>query len=300
VIEGVVGNIQKFSIHDGPGIRSTLFIKGCPLICAWCHNPESISFEVQTIWQQDRCLGCGDCLSACPAQALRINESDIARDKSICRNCGECAEACPALAWKRHGYRRGTAEVITDILKDRAFYESSGGGVTLSGGEPLCQPEFSLEALSLLKYQGIHAALDTSGHASWEILERFVPLTDLFLYDIKHLDTVKHRQYMGVDNDLILSNLEKLASRAKEIWVRIPIVPGVNDDEEHILAVGDLIKRLGIKRVHLLPYHGLAENKYRKLDMTYTLGSLEPPSAEKMQQLHNILQEQHLEVHIGG
>ena len=296
MVQGIVGNIQKYSIHDGPGIRSTLFIKGCPLVCAWCHNPESIPFNVQTSLQKDKCIGCGDCLAACPPKALTATTNGIIRDETACNHCGKCAEVCPTLAWELHGRKREAAEVVADLLKDRPFYESSGGGVTLSGGEPLSQPEFSLEVLRLLKQEDIHTTVDTCGQAPWEVLEKFIPLTDLFLYDIKHLDTAKHLQYTGVGNELILSNLEKLAQSKAEIWLRLPLIPSINDDKQHLTDLANLIKTLRIKRLYLLPYHNLAENKYKNLGLTYTLNNIEPPGAEHMQQIKQFLQEQQVEV----
>lgn len=298
--KGLVGNIQHYSIHDGPGIRSSLFLKGCPLQCAWCHNPESQAFHIQTTWQEEKCLACGDCLAACPAQALTLTPDGIVRDTDRCSNCGACAEACPTLAWERHGYWREAEEVVAELLKDLPFYESSGGGVTISGGEPLSQPEFALDVLARLKEAGIHTALDTSGYAPWQILEQFIPLVDLFLYDIKGLDTPKHTYYMGVSNQLILENLSKLAPLAKEIWLRLPIIPGVNDSPAEITQIGELMRNLQLKRVHLLPYHGLAANKYRKLDMPYTLGDLQAPSDQHMLELQQLLSTQDLDARIGG
>ena len=332
MLTGLVGNIQKFSLHDGPGIRSTVFLKGCPLACQWCHNPEDVGFEPQLRWQGEKCIACGTCVSACPEKALQLDVSGLSRDAGTCVLCGKCAEACPSLAMELLGTFMTVAEVLAQVKKDTPFYESSGGGVTLSGGEPLAQAEFAAALLQALKREGMHTALDTSGYAPWEQLEKCAEYTDLFLYDIKHLDPVQHERLTGTDNVLILENLRRLAKRIAEteveraagqvarrvpgrdkqhvveyaawwgtdIWLRIPLLPGLNDDAGHIAAVGDLARELGIREVCLLPYHHLAMGKYEKLGLTYEAPDLTEPTEQHMEELRQILVGKGLSAHIGG
>jgi pyruvate formate lyase activating enzyme len=300
MLTGLVGNIQNYSIHDGPGIRSTVFLKGCPLACLWCHNPEDLRFEQQVRWQREKCIACGDCATVCPQQALRLTPDGVSIDDALCTRCGKCAIACPTLALEMLGKAMTVAEVLAQVKKDELFYESSGGGVTISGGEPLAQAEFTAALLQALKRAGIHTTLDTSGNVSWADVEKCAGHTDLFLYDIKHLDPAQHEQLTGVDNALILANLHRLAERGANIWLRIPLIPGLNDAPEHIAAVGDLARELGIREVYLLPYHHLAMGKYEKLGLTYKLPDLIEPTQQHMEELQGILLKKGLNAYIGG
>ena len=289
MLSGLVGNIQHYSIHDGPGIRSTVFLKGCPLSCLWCHNPENLCFEAQLQWQKEKCLACGDCVCACPRRVLRLEAEGVSIDEAACTRCGSCAAACPSLALTLLGKTMTVAEVLTLVQKDAIFYEGSGGGVTLSGGEPLAQAEFAAALLQELQRQGIHTALDTSGFAPVEHLMACAAHTDLFLYDIKHMDPLRHQQLTGVDNALILANLRALARQGAQIWLRIPLLPGLNDAPGHIAAIGDMARALGIGEVYLLPYHHLAQGKYEKLGLTCKLHDLQEPAQEHMEELREIL-----------
>lgn len=300
MLAGVVGNIQHYSIHDGPGIRSTIFLKGCPLACGWCHNPENLRFTPQLRWQEEKCMACGDCAKTCPAAAVLLTPAGVQIDEKACTLCGACVSACPTLALEMLGKRMTVAEAAAVLLKDALFYESSGGGVTISGGEPLAQPEFTLELLQALQQADVHTTVDTSGHAPWPALEKCAKYTDLFLYDIKHLDAARHQELTGVDNTLILDNLRRLAARGANIWLRMPILPGLNDAPEHIETVGELARQLGLREIYLLPYHHLAVGKYEKLGMQYQLPNLAEPSQEHMEELQQILLSKGLNAYIGG
>ncbi|MCL1974870.1 MAG: glycyl-radical enzyme activating protein [Firmicutes bacterium] len=300
MLSGLIGNIQHYSIHDGPGIRSTVFLKGCLLSCQWCHNPEEISMQAQLYWEKAKCLGCGDCINVCPCSALRLNNDSIDINENICEHCGVCAALCPSLALELLGKTMTVPEVLQVVKKDMLFYESSGGGVTLSGGEPLLQAEFAASLLHELQREGIHTVLDTSGYAPFEQIAACASYTDLFLYDIKHLDAQFHQQLTGIDNTLILDNLHKLAELGADIWLRTPVIPSFNDAVWHINAIGNLARKLGIKDVYLLPYHHLAQGKYEKLGQVYKLPGLAEPAQEHMEALLQILLDKGLNAYIGG
>jgi len=300
MLTGLIGNIQYYSIHDGPGIRGTVFLKGCPLACQWCHNPEDLSFAPQIRWQREKCIGCGTCASSCPNQALRLDANGVSIAEASCIRWGACAEACPTLALELLGKRMTVAQVLKLLKKDTPFYEGSGGGVTISGGEPLAQAEFTAALLQALKRENIHTALDTAGHAPWADVEKCAEYTDLFLYDIKYLGPEQHQQLTGMDNTLILANLHRLVEYGADIWLRMPILPGLNDAPQHIAAVGDLARQLGIREVYLLPYHNLAMGKYEKLGLTYKLPDLAEPTEQHMEELRQILENKGLNAHIGG
>ena len=247
-------DIQRNSFVDGPGIRPTVFFKGCNLRCAWCHNPESQSAKPQMRFYKDKCTGCGKCKSVCPYHLEQ------------CELCGKCTLYCPVDARKVCGKEHTVDEVLKEVLKDKAFYETSGGGVTFSGGECMLQIDFLAEILKKCKENGIHTAVDTAGHIPFESFEKILPYTDLFLYDIKIFDSQKHKQYVGVGNELILENLKKLFERKAKLWIRIPIIPDVNDSIEEIQKIKDFLKTNGTpEKIELLPYHAMGENKYRAI-----------------------------------
>lgn len=297
---GLISNIQKFSTHDGPGIRTTVFMKGCPLRCAWCHNPETQTSGPEIVWFEDKCIGCMTCIDACPMSALTKGGAGIRIDSEKCDHCGKCAEACPSLALERLGREMSVAELMKEVAKDEPFYDQSHGGVTLSGGEPLLQDAFAEDFLKACKRKGYHIAVDTCGAVPWRAIERVLPYVDLFLYDVKLLDNAKHERYTQAPNKLILSNLRRLAVLCADIWIRMPLIPGINDDPIHIHHVGELVCELGLKEVFLLPYHKMARAKYERLHLPYSLSSLEDPTEDVIAPLAGILRDQGLNVHIGG
>lgn len=264
---GRIFDIKRFAVHDGDGVRTTVFFKGCPLHCLWCHNPESISRNYQMFFFEHKCTSCGACAGVCENHKIINGKHIYERDK--CNFCGKCAEICPNDALSLQGYETTVEELMPKLLADRTFYETSGGGVTLSGGECLLQPDFALELLKALKKEGINTAVDTCGCVSREIIDKVRPYTDTFLYDVKAFHSDVHKDCTGVGNELILSNLRHLVSVCADIEVRIPVVPGKNDFE--LPYIKELLSELGIKKVKELAYHDLARSKYRALDMPDTL-----------------------------
>ncbi|MBE5772510.1 MAG: glycyl-radical enzyme activating protein [Clostridiales bacterium] len=265
---GTVFNIQRFSTYDGPGIRTCVFLKGCPLHCLWCHNPESHSTGVQMFYRADLCAGCGACAAACPAGCHRMDMGKHVFDRSLCQSCGRCADVCPANAMEMCGGTMSAEEVMQEVLHDRLFYGTSGGGMTLSGGEPLMQFDFVLALLQLAKENGIHTAVETSGYTHRDIIE-LAPYTDLWLYDVKLTDEAKHIAYTGVSKQLILENLRRLDAAGAKIVMRCPIIPDVNLDPDHFDGLANLARSLkNISAIHLEPYHPLGVSKARQLGMT--------------------------------
>jgi pyruvate formate lyase activating enzyme len=262
---GLVFNIQRYSIQDGPGIRTTVFLKGCPMACSWCHNPESQSPEPEISVVEGRCIRCGACWEACPQRGEGGEAADGRRavpSDGECTRCGACVEACPTGAREMVGRRMAVDEVLEAVLRDRIFYDDSGGGVTFSGGEPLAQPAFLVELLEACRRERLHTAVDTCGYAPREDLLAATAVADLFLYDLKLLDDERHRHYTGVSNALVLDNLEALGHSHANVRLRIPIVPGVNDDGENLRAAARLAASLpGVRQVDLLPYHDLGRHK---------------------------------------
>lgn len=298
--KGIIFNIQKFSVHDGPGIRTTVFFKGCPLNCLWCHNPESQNMNPEVMYYSRRCVGCGACASKCPNSALSIKDNLIVSDIKSCTACGLCVKLCPSNAREIAGYSACTEYVMDEIRKDLIFYEESGGGVTFSGGEPLMQYKFLSELLCMCRQEGIDTALDTSGYAPWQVLERISSNVNLFLYDIKLMDDEKHKRYTGVSNEIILENIKKLSSLGSRIFARIPIVPGINDDKENISLAGSFLSGLNIEQVNLLPYHNISADKYSRLSREYELKDLPVPSEELILNAASILKSFGLKIKIGG
>ncbi len=284
---GVVFNIQKFSIHDGPGIRTTVFFKGCPLRCLWCHNPESQNPAPEMLVDASRCTHCGACEAVCPSPEK-------------CVFCGKCVVACPSGAREIAGREYTVDEVVRIVMQDEVFYRQSGGGATLSGGEPLVQIDFAEALLARLRGESIHTAVDTCGAVPFESLVRAARHTDLFLYDIKHMDDEKHKLFMGASNRLILENLRKLAAIHKNIHIRMPIIEGVNADMGHIERTIEFLDGLGIERVSLLPYHDFAANKYAKLDRVYEGEKMGVPADEKMEQFRRAFERAGYKAGIGG
>lgn len=263
---GTIFNIQYFSIHDGPGIRTTLFLKGCPLHCIWCSNPESISCSVQIKIAPENCRSCGRCIEICTTGALSLVEGSIRLDSSRCTRCMECVNACKYGGISTIGSSISTQDAVSSLIKDRDFYNHTGGGVTVSGGEPLLQGDFLTDLLRRLHAEGIHTAIDTTGFASWKVIERVLPFTDLMLWDVKHLDAVKHRRFTGVDNSLILENLFRCSGNT-EIWIRTPLIPGFNDDFSFTDAVVETARTAKASRCCFLPFHRWGEHKYKRLGL---------------------------------
>jgi pyruvate formate lyase activating enzyme len=297
---GVIFNIQRYSIHDGPGIRTTVFLKGCPLNCWWCQNPESQLREQEMIFWGDRCISCGACSTICPSGAIQIKHGIPFTEKEKCMLCGKCVEKCPALAREMIGEKLTTEEIIKEIEKDLVFYEESGGGVTFSGGEPLGQSEFLEGLLDACREKKIHTAVDTSGYISWEILNKITLKVDLFLYDLKIMDSERHKKYTGVSNKIILENLKELSSVHHYIFIRFPIIPGINDDDQNIREMGEFLSSLKITQVNLLPYHYIGIDKYKRLGRAYKLVTAQPPSEEKLSEISAILSKFNLNVKLRG
>jgi pyruvate formate lyase activating enzyme len=296
-LTGSIFNIQKFSIHDGPGIRTTVFFKGCPLRCQWCHNPESQPTGQQVLLWPGRCIGCGACVESCPQGAITLGQAGALTDLDLCDQCGECVEGCYAQARELVGRQVSVAEVMAEILKDRPFYEESGGGATFSGGEPLMQPDFLLRLLQACQAQEIHTTVDTCGFAPWNVLERVRPYTDLFLFDLKMMDDARHREYTGASNHSILSNLRRLSANGQAIRLRIPIIPGINDDAGHIRQIGEFAAGLPhLDEVDVLPYHSIAAEKYRRLNIDYALPETRPPTEERLAEIAQSLRKFGLKV----
>jgi pyruvate formate lyase activating enzyme len=300
---GLVTNIQRYALQDGPGIRTTVFLKGCPLACAWCHNPENISRQPQVMVVETRCLRCGECLAACPQPSAAVLAPDpvTLRAPAGCTHCGACVDACPTGARTLLGQEWTVEEVMNAVVRDRLFYESSGGGLTVSGGEPLLQFDFLQALLAAAKAEEIHTALDTCGFAPEGRLLELLPLVDLFLYDLKAINEEQHLRLTGVSNRLILDNLRRLADLQAQLWLRIPIVPGVNDDPAELELLAQFAASLGrVRQVNLLPYHTTGIGKVHRLHQVYALDHVVPPSPERMLELAGIFIAQGLNAKIGG
>jgi len=296
---GLVFNLMHFSLHDGPGIRTTVFLKGCPLRCRWCHNPESQSREPELIYFEERCIHCGDCVGVCPHGALHLDKQ-LTHDPKLCQHCGACVDACPSGARQLAGRRMTVPEVLAEVMKDQVFFDESGGGVTVSGGEPLLQAGFVEALLAACKERRIRTVLDTCGFADPGVLRRVSEHVDLFFYDLKLMDSEKHLRFTGVKNELILQNLKMLAECGKSIVVRVPVIPGVNDDSENFDALSECLTSFGLQDVDLLPYHSLGSDKYERLHMSHDMEGVEPPTDEEMETLAERLRRDKFNVRIGG
>ena len=305
-VSGRVGHIQKYSLQDGPGIRTTVFLKGCPLQCAWCHNPENLLPVPEVMVTETRCVRCGLCAETCPQAPLGgpvggASRAGLAGSVPDCLRCGACVEACPSGARRMVGRDMSVAEVLAEVLKDRMFYEESGGGVTFSGGEPLAQHGFVGAALEQCRQRGLHTAVDTCGYGPEAALLGLAARADLFLYDLKIMDEAAHEDYCGVSNRLIHSNLKALGAVHDQIWLRIPVIPGVNDTRAEAQAMARFAAGVrGIRQVTLLPYHQTGVQKFKRLGLDYRLASAQPPSQEAMEAFGAVFAAAGLPVKIGG
>jgi len=299
---GLIFDVKRYAINDGPGIRITIFLKGCLLNCAWCHNPESISPHPQKMYSHDKCIGCNTCVEACPENACTLTPQGIVTDLNICKLCGICADVCPTKATEISGRPATVAEILAMIEKERIFFDQSGGGVTFSGGEPLMHAKFLIELLDECGRQGIHRTVDTTGLAKTETLLEVAKRTDHFLYDIKMMDSVRHKKWTGAGNEKILENLKVLSATGASINIRIPLINGVNADNENIDQTAAFIASLAgeKKQVNLLPYHNIAARKYQKLGGLYNPGDMAEPSEDEQNKIIAQFAAHGIEAMIGG
>jgi len=299
--KGLVFDIKKYAIHDGPGIRTTVFFKGCPLQCLWCHNPESWRGQAELGFRKDRCAGCGQCVEACPHEAISLVESRPVTDAEKCVLCGRCVDVCLAGARQIIGREMTVGEVIAEVERDVIFYDQSGGGVTLSGGEPLMQSDFLIALLNRCRARNIHTAVDTSCYVEPEILDSVAERADLFLCDLKHMDNEMHERFTGVGNNLILENIRRISLTGKKIVIRIPIIPGFNDETANVEATGKFAASLpGIGRIDILPFNRGGVEKSARLMGEIKSMWVETPDEHQMSEIAESLSKYVFEVNIGG
>jgi pyruvate formate lyase activating enzyme len=303
-LAGWIWDITRYTLHDGPGIRTTVFFKGCPLHCAWCCNPESHAAGAEILWIKEKCLACDLCLGTCPHWAItRDNGGSPRFDREACDLCGLCAMRCPGEAMNIVGRLMTVGDVIQEVMRDEAFYTRSGGGLTLSGGEPLAQPAFATELLRRYKVQerGRHTTVETSGAAPWESFSALMPWVDLFLFDIKHMDQVEHRRLTAAGNEQILDNAARLADAGATLFIRLPLIPGCNDGDDNLRQTARFARSLrGVSHVEILPYHRLGEPKYARLGVPYALAGTSPPAGDRVAAARAIIEAAGLTARVGG
>lgn len=286
-------NIQRYSIQDGPGIRTTVFFKGCTLRCQWCSNPESIFRQPEVMIEGMLCSGCRSCIEACPLDCMTYDENKgkPVIDRKTCDSCMKCVDVCKTGALRKMGELMTVDQVMSEIKQDSLYYKNSKGGVTLSGGEALSQKDFVLELLKACRHEHIHTAIDTCGHVSWELFEDVLNYVDLVLYDLKHMNSEKHNEGTGAYNEMILENAQRIAEKGKRMWIRVPVIPGYNDDEENLLATANFAAKLNAEKLSLLGFFNFAKVKYESLDRKYPLDNIEPLEKETLNRLKQKIDE---------
>jgi len=300
--ESLIFDIKRYAINDGPGIRVVIFFKGCNLKCAWCHNPEGISAKVEKMYAPAKCIICGSCVEICPEKAITLTTEGIITNPDLCKLCGRCAGVCPTKAIEMSGKVMSVPEIMDIIEKERIFFDQSGGGVTFSGGEPLVHAKMLIELLDECGKRGIHRAVDTAGNVGTETILEVARRTDLFLYDLKHMDSDLHKKWIHAGNEKILHNLKAISDSGAHIIIRIPLVGGVNDTDENIEQTAKFISELSgeKKTVHLLPYHNIAQNKYMKLGKSDDFEQLKEPGKEVLVRAIEKFKEYGIEASVGG
>lgn len=287
-LKACIFNIQKYSIHDGPGIRTVVFFKGCPLKCLWCSNPESQNNKIQIICDKAKCTQCLHCIDICPSNAISLNNDHIEIDSTKCTSCFSCVNSCPSKALSIEGKFLSISEVLKEVMKDQMFYEESNGGVTLSGGEVLMQHEFASELLKALKEKNLHTAIETTGYASKDIFSKFIENVDLLLFDMKHYNREAHFKATNVYNDLIIENLKTAIAAGKEVIIRIPVIPNINSRLEDAEGFCRLLKSVNAKKVHLLPFHQFGQKKYDLLNKKYAFENVKQLHEEDLLDYENV------------
>ena len=297
----LVLSITRMTIHNGPGMRTLILFKGCPLHCLWCSTPESQKSEPEIGIYPAKCIQCGDCVPVCPLNAIHLVDGKLSLDRSVCNACGKCAEVCNAKAIEVLGHRMTITQLITEVKKDEIIFKHSHGGVTISGGEPLFNADFALKLLRAFREEGINTGVDTCGQIPWSALEPMLPYVDFFLWDIKHMDPEIHKQLTGVSNKLILSNAIAVSERKVPIYVRIPIIPGCNDSEENIRATCEFVKKLSsLVEVDIMPLHHLGKARYESLNLPYPIGDLALVPDDVMQGIKHLIESYGLKCVIEG
>lgn len=297
--QGTVFDAQRFSLHDGPGLRTCLFLKGCGLHCSWCANPEGLRRTKDIAVLADECFGCGDCLSACEPGALKLEAGRLDWTENICDRCGQCIRVCPSEAIKGIGEDISASVAVTRMLRDAAFFRS-GGGITLTGGEPALQPAFALAVLQLAREEGLNTAMETCGFAPWSNYEPLLPFLDLIMLDIKHMDPIRHRQETGGDNEIVLENAKRFAKSGVPLTVRVPLIPGFNANAQDLGAIAQFAADLHVPEIHLLPYHTLGRSKYVALGREYPMGEAAILKPAEVDSLADLVRGFGLNVVVGG